>query len=331
MSMLGSSVFAEKSLQQIQKEQTNLENEKNKLENEARKLDEEVQQLESVLADYNEEMNQQAALLIESEQKLELQKRKLESLLRSMYTENYLHPMAQLFEANNLNDFLERYDFMIFFLGEQHQAISDFKEIQQKAQERRKELVDLSRRQDEVLKKAQQKRRSLELKILKLGKEIRILKATSDKFYLSDRDRNITSPYDRVAKGTGRFIWPVQGGALTDTFGSRGGRHDGIDIAARPFTAIYAADQGMVSLVKYDKSGYGHYLIISHGSGVQTLYAHVPLSSIEVKPGESVKKGQRIAGVGNTGRVRGQRGGYHLHFEIRVNGTPKNPLAYVSK
>lgn len=329
--MLGSSVFAEKSFQQLKKEQTNLENEKKKLESEARKLDEEVKQLESELADYHEEMNQQAALLIKTEQKLELQKKKLESLLSSMYTENYLHPMVQLFEANNINDFLERYDFMIFFLGEQHQAISDFKEIQHKAQERRKELADLSKKQDKVLKQVQQKHELLELKIAKLGKEIRILKESTDRFYLSDRDRKINSTYDKVAKGTGRFIWPVQGGTITDTYGSRGGRHDGLDISARPNTPVFASDQGIVSLVTIDPDGYGHYLVINHGPGTQTLYAHVSAYSIRVKQGQSVAKGQQIAGVGNTGRVRGQRGGYHLHFEVRVNGTPRNPLKYVSR
>ncbi|MDQ0415924.1 murein DD-endopeptidase MepM/ murein hydrolase activator NlpD [Croceifilum oryzae] len=332
MSTLGSPVLAEKSKQESKNEQTKLESEKKTLEEEARKQDQEVQQLEQKLDDHYKEMNEQASLLAETEYKLELQEKKVKNLLRSMYTENYLYPLTQLFDANNLNDFVERYDFTIFFLNEQQRAVTELKETKQTAQEKKKTLADLGAKQDQVLKETQQKQEDLEAKITKLGKDIRTLKETEDQTELSDRDRTLIAPHDKVAKGSGQYMWPVGsgGGTITDTFGTRGGSHKGLDIAAPPKTPILAADSGEVSMVS-SGGGYGNCIIISHGGGIQTRYAHISSGTILVKPGQSVSKGQQIAGVGNTGNVRGARGGYHLHFEVMINGVATNPSRYISR
>ena len=125
---------------------------------------------------------------------------------------------------------------------------------------------------------------------------------------------------------TGSFQWPVSG-RLTSYFGYRsifGGYsyHSGLDIATSYGTAIAASDGGTVVFSGY-KGSYGNLVIVDHGNGVQTYYAHC--SSLLVSSGDKVYKGQTIARVGSTGRSTGN----HCHFEIKINGTSVNPLSYL--
>jgi len=122
--------------------------------------------------------------------------------------------------------------------------------------------------------------------------------------------------------GTGDFDMPVRG-KITSRFGKRWGRmHEGLDIGASIGTHVSASDGGTVIFAGRD-GAYGNVIRINHGGGKVSVYAH--LSKILVKKGTKVYKGQHIGNVGNTGRSTGP----HLHFEIRVNGTPKNPLNYL--
>ncbi|MCC5909560.1 MAG: peptidoglycan DD-metalloendopeptidase family protein [Clostridiaceae bacterium] len=122
---------------------------------------------------------------------------------------------------------------------------------------------------------------------------------------------------------TGTFIRPTRG-RLTSGFGMRWGRrHEGIDIAASTGTSITAADAGRVSFAGV-RGAYGNLVIIDHENGYQTYYAHA--SKLLVKRGDRVYKGEEIAKVGSTGRSTGP----HLHFEVRKNGTPVNPLQFVN-
>ena len=125
--------------------------------------------------------------------------------------------------------------------------------------------------------------------------------------------------------GSGSFTWPVPGvRTISSPYGYRWGRlHAGVDIST---TGVYgrtvvAADSGTVT-VKNSPSGYGLHIIISHGNGYSTCYAH--LSAVNVSTGQTVAKGQAIGKVGNSGSSTGP----HLHFEIRVNNSPKNPMNY---
>ncbi len=123
------------------------------------------------------------------------------------------------------------------------------------------------------------------------------------------------------SSSTGSFIWPTTG-SITSPFGPRwGGYHYGVDIGASSGTAIKAADSGVVSFSGWN-GGYGYMVKIEHGGGMSTLYAHA--SKLLVSQNQTVSKGDTIALVGNTGNSYGA----HLHFEIRVNDKPVNPLNY---
>ncbi|MCK5857448.1 MAG: M23 family metallopeptidase [Bacteroidales bacterium] len=117
----------------------------------------------------------------------------------------------------------------------------------------------------------------------------------------------------RIASGYGYRIHPIYKTLRM---------HEGIDFSAPTGTPIYATGDGEVERLKGKMSGYGKVLIIDHGFGYESLYAH--MSKIFVKPGEKVKRGQIIGYVGNTGRSTGP----HLHYEIRKNGKPVNPVHF---
>jgi murein DD-endopeptidase MepM/ murein hydrolase activator NlpD len=118
------------------------------------------------------------------------------------------------------------------------------------------------------------------------------------------------------------FIWPTSG-SVTSYFGMRWGRmHEGIDIAAPYGTPIRAAAAGIV-LVSGWMGGYGNLVVIDHGGGLATAYAHNTSNAVGV--GQSVAQGQVIAYVGSTGHSTGP----HVHFEVRVNGAAVDPLGYL--
>ncbi len=126
--------------------------------------------------------------------------------------------------------------------------------------------------------------------------------------------------------GKGRLIWPTDGGTIvTQEF--RAG-HFAMDIAKTPTVAIFAAASGRVVKAAYGwNGGYGNYIIIDHGDGMQTLYGHN--EKLYVSEGDYVEQGKAIAWMGNTGRVYG-RTGNHVHFEVRVYGVKKNPRSFLS-
>jgi murein DD-endopeptidase MepM/ murein hydrolase activator NlpD len=130
------------------------------------------------------------------------------------------------------------------------------------------------------------------------------------------------APAGPVRQGTGSFIWPVDG-SFTSPFGMRWGRlHAGVDIGAAEGTPIRAADSGRVVLAAYT-GGYGNYTCISHSSSLSTCYGHQ--SRYATRAGASVSQGDVIGYVGNTGNSYGA----HLHFEVRVNGTPVDPMGFL--
>lgn len=130
---------------------------------------------------------------------------------------------------------------------------------------------------------------------------------------------------------TGTYIWPLPGYSPGSAYGWRihpiwGDMrfHAGEDIGAPSGTPILAADSGIATVIPNNGNGYGNYIIINHGGGRTTLYAH--MSAFAVSNGQSVTQGQTIGYVGSTGNSTGP----HLHFEVRVNGATTDPKSYFS-
>jgi murein DD-endopeptidase MepM/ murein hydrolase activator NlpD len=134
----------------------------------------------------------------------------------------------------------------------------------------------------------------------------------------------------RIAAERAPFAQPVRTNVrFTSGFGNRRdpktGRtrmHNGVDFAGPRGTAIHATSEGTVITAGWE-GGYGNTVVIRHAFGIETLYAH--LSSIDVRVGQRVSRGDRIGGMGTTGRSTG----VHLHYEVRLGGTPVNPMTYI--
>ncbi len=136
---------------------------------------------------------------------------------------------------------------------------------------------------------------------------------------------------EEAARNQG-FLWPLPNSCRTvsSQFGMRlhpvYGKyqmHYGVDLPGPKGTPVYASKDGKVTVAKYHVS-YGYYILIDHINGTSTLYAHLDTGSLKVKAGDTVRRGQQIAGIGTTGVSTG----YHLHFEVRVNGECVDPLKY---
>ena len=147
-----------------------------------------------------------------------------------------------------------------------------------------------------------------------------MLSSIEDRFFEERIRRQLmpsAQPVSKVIRGS-RFGW------RKDPFTGQSALHEGIDFVAAKGTPIFAAAAGIVASAKMHQQ-YGNMIEIDHGNGLLTRYAHA--SKLFAKVGDFVKRGQRIAAVGSTGRSTGP----HLHLEVRINGVAKNPSAFMDK
>ncbi len=123
-----------------------------------------------------------------------------------------------------------------------------------------------------------------------------------------------------LVQGTGSHVWPISARNITQGYWVG---HPGLDIGASEGSSVVASDRGTVTWAAWNTYCYGNLVVINHGNGFETFYAH--LSSINVRAGQIVQKGQYIGGSGNTGCSSGP----HLHYEIRYNTARDNPYNYL--
>ena len=199
-------------------------------------------------------------------------------------------------------------------------------QIEKKAKS--KELNDLKTQKQEKVNSLTDEQKSIQAQIEEYDNKMKEIAA---------KERAAASSYSGstgsgVVASSGALAWPVPSSrTITSQYGYRihpisGTRklHAGVDIGAAGGSNIVAAESGTVILSSMGyNGGYGNYVIIDHGNGLTTRYAHC--SALYVSVGQSVSKGQTIAAVGSTGASTGD----HCHFEVRINGATQNPLNYV--
>lgn len=201
-------------------------------------------------------------------------------------------------------------------------------EIEEKIRKAQEEAARKAREEAERKKKEEEERRRKEEEERKNQNQTQTPPAST-----------VTTPGDSSTTGTlsasdvvtGTYIWPTESSykKVSSSFGWRVGLygqtefHNGIDIPCAYNSAIYASDGGTV-IIAEEHYSYGRYIVIDHGNGISTLYAHN--TSLLVKVGDVVKQGQQIAMAGSTGDSNGN----HCHFSVRIDGSPTDPLKYVS-
>ena len=289
----------------------------------------------------NEKIQETETEISNIQAKLDSQKAAFNARLVSMYKSARVSYAAVLLSSKSLSEFMAKLHYLRQIAVEDNTLISTYasqcaalaakrQELDQeirsladlKASEEQKRASVASRSQDRerYLAQVQADRKSLEEALDQMERESEALNKV-----IADLQAKGQKPQTHKLQ----MIWPVTGGWISSEYGNRLHPilgyyrwHSGIDYAVDYGTPIKAAEDGTVIFAD-SNGGYGNCVIIDHGGGVSTLYAHA--SKILVKVGQDVLKGQTIALVGSTGLSTGP----HLHFEVRVNGETQDPLKWL--
>jgi murein DD-endopeptidase MepM/ murein hydrolase activator NlpD len=289
------------------------------------------------------------AHFVELRRKLRRSQRVLAGRLVEIYKADEPDMLSVVLESDGFNDLLVRADYMSAIGKQDSVIVNRVRKLKLESAIKRELLLQLKGRAEEAVRVIQVKQRELQqaraaiesseselsaarrYKYGKLGNvkesrqelegDLRALQAASSQV-TSQLQGGGQAPAGPIRQGGGGYIWPVNG-PVVSPFGMRWGRlHAGVDIAVPAGTPIRAAASGSVAMAGW-MGGYGQYTCIQHGGGIATCYAHQ--SSIGVSVGQSVKQGQVIGAVGCTGHCFGD----HLHFEVRINGNPVDPMGYL--
>lgn len=336
----------ENEIKEIRKKADALKGEKKSIESEIQILDSELRAL-TLETEKQEVLKQEISMRIaESEQKIinlteeiEVNNEILEERLRAMYMNGTGGYFEIILNAENLIDALTRVDMIQLIVKsdvELLKTINDQKleveELKLEQETKRNELTavinDLNAKQNEVMVASRSKEnymQSLQNNIEEILRQEAAMEKQSKQI-----EKDILAAQRAVEYAGGVMTWPVPGQyRITSQFGGRihpitgvWSTHGGTDIAAPYGTPVVSANAGEVIFAGYHYS-YGNYVIVDHGGGIATLYAHN--SKLLVSKGQAVAKGETIALVGSTGESTGN----HLHFEVRVNGVRKQPMDYL--
>lgn len=311
-------------------------------------LDVQLAKSEEELNKINIEVSNLTSQIAENEQKLskvQSQYDKIKNVLDArvieMYKSDNLQFLGVLLAAKNVKELIKTYEKLILLskydkglLDNAEQQIEEIQTTKKILDEKKKQVVESKQLQQRKTQVVQNSKTRREYYLSKLTKQEQELQAQIDEY--NTQVTQIENEIKILALGSisedyigGVFVWPVPGRtSLTSLYGMRvhpitGAYklHTGIDISAPLGTNFVAAANGVVSKATYN-TAYGNMVIIDHGGGVQTLYAHG--NSILVQVGDEVKAGTPILEVGSTGYSTGP----HAHFEIRINGQTVNPLDY---
>lgn len=302
-----------------------------------------INKLKSQISTFDTNISKKQKELKEAEEKMKDLDELMKARMVVLYESGEATYLEVLLDSNNLSDFFERYQVV--------EQLQEYDKDLINSVSQNKELIEKDK---QLLEAQKDQRQKAKLEQTSAKRELDTIKGNRSSYLsqLTYRQKDLEEAIDEqlreseelkdkingIQKGTnktfsgGVFKWPLSSYTrISSQFGYRvhpilktKKMHTGIDIAATYGTSILAANSGTVIFAGW-YGGYGKAVIIDHGSGKSTLYAHT--SKLLVSEGKEVKAGQKIAEVGSTGLSTGP----HLHFEVREKGTPVDPLKYVSK
>lgn len=290
--------------------------------------------------------------IADMQQNLEKQEEIFKERLRLAYEDSNISYIAMLFDADGLVDFFNNIERVGALLDYDKKIINNYSEQKTELENTRNLLNEQINKQTEYQAELEQTEAELEKQIKEADALLDQIKADQKEYQndleaikaeekrleaeLSEYLKKLQEAENKNYMVDGQLQWPVKSGTrgyniITSTFGYRdlsvGGNdvsnHKGIDIGVS-YVSVYACGAGTVVTSTYSSS-YGYYIVVDHGGGVSTLYAH--LSKLGVKKGSTVEAGQYLGVSGNTGWSSGP----HLHLELRLSGSYKNPLTTKDK
>ena len=335
----------EKQLSQLAKDKTKALERKKLLDQRIDVVVSEIANTEALIANYEQLIAQREEELADAQSKEADQYELFCRRVRAMEERGTISYWSVLFDASSFSDMLSNLDWINEIMSSDQRVIDNLKATQADISIRKAELETNKASTENAKRDLESKRSDLTRQYAEAEKLISEIQNNQSEY--KEVLAEIDAEEDRIRKEivamskklaeqqaadaakAGGYIWPTDSKYITSTVGGRespGGigstNHKGTDIGRVGYTSpIYAAKAGTVIVSQYS-SAYGHYIVISHGSGNTTLYAH--LSSRKVNVGDVVKQGQTIGISGSTGNSTGP----HLHFEVMENGEIINPLSH---
>lgn len=336
-------------IKETQNEISKSKSEKENISGEINKLDEQIIVYEDQLLKLNNDITNKQQVIETTEKKIEKaledendQYKNLKSRIKYMYENDTSSYIEIILSSKNITDLFNRLDYMKAIMNHDKNIFANLKLTREEIEEEERKLIqentqlvelkDKTESQNYSIKVAQEKKKSA---LLAVQEDINSQQGKIRD--LEQAQKEIDAIIKRIENSRkyagGKLAWPVPGWyRLSSPFGSRidpitgkrGVFHKGIDIPASYGTRVNAAADGKVICAGW-VSGYGNTVMINHGSNIVTLYGHN--SSVTVKYGQEVKRGQQIAKVGSTGRSTGN----HSHFGVLINNKPVQPMDYLKK
>ena len=349
------------SLTDVEKLKKELEQSKNDLSAYVQQLDGQLADIQDKIAQYNtmitekeEEIEETGRDLDEAQARQEQQYAAMKKRIQFMYERSDSFYMETLFGSDSIAGIVNRADYVEALSRYDREKLDEYVETVQYVELCKEELEIEKQLLDEAKEAVEQEEANInalieekEAQILSVSNDIANKEAAIKEYegMIAQENAEIAALEKAVAEEKARleaenaqariynggvFAWPCPGyKRISDDYGNRihpilGTQqfHNGIDMAAASGTSILAAYDGDVAAAAYSSS-MGNYIMVSHGSGLYTIYMHC--SALYVSKGQSVSKGQKIAAVGSTGRATGP----HLHFSVRLNGSYTSPWNYL--
>ncbi len=309
-------------------------------------LSHDVDDVEAIIKEKDAEIAEKNARITELQAIIDKNKDTLKHRVRIMYEYGSTSYLEILLEADGFGDLLTRISILKDIITHDRAIINEYIASQTEFENAKQAIV--TEREEQVNAKNMLETKRSELKALQAEKQAAIDSLNADIKALEREEKAAEAEYQSimaqvkkaqqknsgsssttVTKGTGQFVWPSEASTrVTSNYGKREkpnanatSMHRGIDIGAPHGTNVLAADAGTVIVAGTGRS-YGNYIVIDHGNGYTTLYAHN--SRLCVGVNDKVTKGQVIAKVGSTGNSTGP----HIHFEVSKNGTIVNPMNF---